>query len=110
MSIYRVQTTIDGVFTNMDLVLDAKHILLSYDGGQSYASTDLFDVTNKLVLQWIGIGLSFQSWTITVLMSAQKADGTFDDDKKWSTTGTIPQGGGSQVYQEIDPTKLVSAK
>jgi hypothetical protein len=110
MSIYRVQTTIQGAFTNMDLVLDGKHILLSYDADQTYASTDLFDVSTNLVLQWIGIGLSFQSWTITLLVSAQKPDGTFDDDKKWTKTGTIPQGGGSQVYDEIDPAKLGPAK
>ncbi len=110
MSVYRVKTTIQGVFTSMDLMLDGKRILLSYDGDQSYASTDLFDIPNNLILQWIGIGLSFQNWTITLLLATQNVDGTFDDDKKWEKTGAIPQGGGSQVYEAIGPTKLGATK
>jgi hypothetical protein len=106
VSVYQVQSTITGVFTNMDLALDGKRILLSYDGDQTYQSTDLFDLTGNLILQWLGIGLSFQAWTITLLVSARQADGSFGAAKKWTKSGTIPQGGGSQLYQSIDPTKL----
>src|SRR5215470_1524827 len=110
MSVYKVETSIQGVFTNMDLHLDNKEIFLSYDGNQTYASTDLFDLASTLALQWIGVGLSFQSWTITLLFSAQKADGSFDDAKKWTKTGSIPQGGGSQLYELIDPKQLGPSK
>lgn len=109
MAIYKVQSNIDGVFTNMDLVLDAKRIQLAYDGNQSYQSTDLFDLPGNLVLQWIGMGLSFQAWTITLLFSLKASDGSFADPVQWAKKGTIPQGGGSQVYQSIDPTTLKPA-
>ena len=110
MSVYKVETSIQGVFTNMDLRLDGKEIFLSYDGNQTYASTDLFNLSSTLVLQWIGVGLSFQDWTITLLFRAQKVDGSFDDPKKWTKSGSIPQGGGSQLYELIDPTQLGSSK
>jgi hypothetical protein len=105
MAIYKVQTNIDGVFTSMDLALDGKRIHLAYDGNKGYRSTDLFNLPGSLILQWIGIGLSFQDWTITLLFSLQNADGSFADPKQWDLKGTIPQGGGIQAYESIDPTK-----
>lgn len=109
MGNYRIKTSIQGVFTDMDLYLEAKRIALSYDGDQTYASTDIFDLADKIVLQWIGRGLSFQQWTITLLVAAQQPNGSFDPDKKWTTSGQIPQGGGSQLYKEIALASLVAA-
>jgi|SRR5450756_1171696 len=109
MSVYRVKTSISGVFTNMDLLLHAKKIMLSYDGNESYQSTDLFDLSSPLVLQWIGIGLSYQTWNITLLIAAQKPDNTFDVDKKWTMDGSIPPDGGSQLYKSIDISTLKDA-
>lgn len=110
MANYRVKTTIQGVFTEMDLYLDAKHIALSYDGNQTYTSTDIFDLTDTIVLQWIGRGLSFQQWTITLLVAPQQQDGSFGADKQWTTNGQIPQGGGSQLYKSIALASLKAAK
>jgi hypothetical protein len=109
MANYRIKTSIQGVFTEMDLYLEAKHIALSYDGDQTYASTDILDLTDEIVFQWIGRGLSFQQWTITLLVAAQQPDGSFDQDKKWTAGGQIPQGGGSQLYKEIALASLTAA-
>jgi hypothetical protein len=109
MSVYKVVTTVAGTFTNMDLALDGKRIQLSYDGGSGYQSTDLVDVTNGLVLQWIGVGLSFQDWTITLLISPRNDDQSFGKAKKWALNGRIPQGGGSQVYENINIDQLPAA-
>jgi hypothetical protein len=85
----------------MDLVLDGKDIQLSYDGEKTYASTDLFEIQDTIILQWIGRGLSFQEWTITLDVAKQKPNGTFEKSKSWSEDGQIPQGGSSQLYREI---------
>jgi hypothetical protein len=110
VSVYRVKTSVTGVFTSMDLALDGKRILLSYDGDQTYTSTDQLDLSGVLKLQWIGFGLSFQDWTIALLVSVRNPDGSFEPEKKWSTNGTIPPEGGSQLYKEIDLTKLEPSK
>ena len=110
MAKYRIKTTIDGVFTDMDLYLEAKRIALSYNGDQTYASTDIFDLTDTLVLQWIGRGLSFQDWTITLLVAAQQPDSSYAPEKQWTTSGQIPQGGGSQLYKAIALASLKAAK
>lgn len=102
MTVYRVKTTVDGVFTSMDLVLETREIMLSYDGDKTYTSTDLFNLDNTLTLQWIGRGLSFQEWTITLGISKKKDNGAFDKEKTWAESGEIPQGGGSQMFREID--------
>ena len=109
MANYRIKTSIQGVFTDMDLYLEGKDIMLSYDGDQTYASTDILDLTDKIVLQWIGRGLSFQQWTITLLVAAQQPDNSFAPDKQWTTSGQIPQGGGSQLYKEIALASLKAA-
>jgi hypothetical protein len=110
MSIYRVKTKVEGVFTSMDYFLEGKRILLSYDGDKTYSSTDLLDLDKTLKLQWIAVGLSFQEWTITLLIAQKKPDGTFDTEKKWTTSGEIPTTGGSQLYKEIDLSKLDANK
>jgi hypothetical protein len=110
MSVYRIKTTVEGVFTSMDYFLEGKRVLLSYDGDKTYSSTDQLELANKLTLQWIAVGLSFQDWTITLLIAQRKPDGTFDTEKKWTTSGTIPPVGGSQLYKEIDLTKLDANK
>lgn len=107
-TIYRIKTTIEGVFTSMDLALQAKEIMLSYDGDKTYTSTDFFELDKLLTLQWIGRGLSFQEWTITLSISKKKPDGSFEKAKKWEESGAIPQGGGSQVYREINLTTDLS--
>jgi hypothetical protein len=101
MAVYRVQSTIDGVFTSTDLVLEGKDIQLSYDGDHTYKSTDLFDLRDTITLQWVGRGLSFQEWTITLDVSKQKSDGSFAKSKSWSEDGQIPQGGSSGLHREI---------
>ena len=110
MAIYRVQTSIDGVFTSMDFALDGKRIQLAYDGNRGYQSIDLFDLSGNLVVQWIGVGLSFQDWKITLQICAKNDDGSFGDPGQWVKQGSIPQGGGSQLYETIDPTKLKPGK
>jgi hypothetical protein len=109
MAKYRIKTTINGVFTDMDLYLESKRIMLSYDGDQTYASTDILDLTDSIVLQWIGRGLSSQDWTITLLVAAQQADGSFGPEKQSKITGQIPDGGGSQLYKKIALSSLTRA-
>ena len=101
MGIYTVTTTITGIFTYTDLYLQGKEILLSYDGNQTYKTTDHFDLVNSLVLQWIGEGLSFQPWTISIQLVAV---GGAAKPIHWTQSGQIPAGGGSQMYQEIPLT------
>ncbi|HET9183800.1 MAG TPA: hypothetical protein VFP59_16840 [Candidatus Angelobacter sp.] len=103
MAVYKVKTTITGVFTSMDLVLDGKDIDLSYDGDHTYASTDLFDLSDKLGLQWAARGLSFQDYTITLAISKRNDDGSFAKPKNFEEDGTIPQGQVAQVHREISP-------
>jgi hypothetical protein len=98
MAIYTVVTTITGIFTYTDLYLQGKDILLSYDGNQTYKSTDQFDLTDSLVLQWIGQGLSYQPWTVSLQIMAV---GGIGKPVQWSQAGQIPAGGGSQLYQQI---------
>jgi hypothetical protein len=98
MAIHTVITTITGIFTYTDLYLQGKEILLSYDGNQTYKSTDQFDLTDSLVFQWIGEGLSYQSWTVSIQIAAI---GGASKPVQWTHSGQIPAGGGSQLYQEI---------
>src|SRR5437016_4121546 len=110
MSVFRIRTKVEGVFTSMDYFLEGKRVLLSYDGDKTYGSSDLLDLTKTLTLQWIAVGLSFQEWTITLLIAQKKEDGTFDVEKKWTTSGQIPTSGGSQLYKQIDLSKLEANK
>lgn len=98
MAIYTIVTTITGIFTYTDLYLAGKEILLSYDGNQTYKSTDQFDLTDSLVLQWIGQGLSYQPWTVDVRIMPV---GGVTKPVEWKQDGQIPAGGGSQLYQAI---------
>lgn len=101
MAVYQTVTTITGIFTYTDLHLNGKEILLAYDGNQTYRSTDRFDLTDSLILQWTGQGLSFQAWTITVQICAVLADGSLKNLPPWTQNGQVPSGGGSQLYQRI---------
>jgi hypothetical protein len=103
MPIYRVKTTITGVFTSMDLVLDGKDIDLAYDGNQTYSSTDLFDLNDKLILQWVARGLSFQSFKIVLAISKKKDDGSFTKAKNFEEEGEIPGGSAATLRREISP-------
>jgi hypothetical protein len=101
MAVYTVTTTITGTFTYTDLYLEGKHILLSYDGNQTYKSTDALDLTDALILQWVGQGLSYQGWTISVQFASQDQAAGMPTPNPWTKQGQIPAGGGSQLYQEI---------
>jgi hypothetical protein len=85
----------------MDLYLDGHHILLHYDGNESYKSTDMLMLDDTLKLQWVGYGLTGQQWKVSI--QAVPIVGSAQDPKTWSKSGQIPPGpqGGSTLYAEI---------
>ena len=104
MAVYRVKTTITGVFTSMDLKLGQERIHLSYDGNQTYISTDLFDLSGKLKLDWKARGISFQDYTVKLAISKRKDDGSFGKAKTFEEDGSIPQGQKiAEIHREISP-------
>jgi hypothetical protein len=101
---YQIETTIGGVFTpRPKLYLAGHEIHLAYDGSETYSGRDILALDDKLIVQFIGPGMSGQEWEIDLVVTPQASDGTYPakDSKKWSAPGEIPAGGNSALYAEV---------
>ncbi|MDP9053066.1 MAG: hypothetical protein M3N93_01995 [Acidobacteriota bacterium] len=101
---YRIETQITGVFTpKPTLFLSGHKIHLAYNGSDKYLGTDLLELEKKLVVQFVGPGLSGQQWQIDLTIGQQAVDGSFPPSSagNWNQKGEVPAGGSSGFYGEV---------
>lgn len=68
MSQHKVTTVVEGYLTSLFVSLEGLEIDLSYDGDQTYQSTDLLNIDDTLNLIFHPRGIAFAGWTITITL------------------------------------------
>ena len=68
MSQHRVFTEVVGDLTSMFVSLEGLEIGMSYDGDQTYQSTNLMDIDGALNLVFHGRGIAFAGWKISLTL------------------------------------------
>lgn len=104
MANYKIETAVTGVFTpKPTLYLSAHQIDLSYNGSDKYLGTDILAISDKLIVQFVGPGLSGQQWQVDLTITQQESDGSYPTASagNWTQKGEIPAGGSSGFYGEI---------
>jgi len=68
MSQHKVFTEIVGDLTSLFVSLEGFEIGMSYDGDQTYQSTNVLDIDGALNLVFQGRGIAFAGWKLTLTL------------------------------------------
>lgn len=72
MSQHRITSVIEGDLLSVLLFLEGQRIDLSYNGSDTYRSTNTIAVTGTLDVTFIGRGVAPAAWKLTVSEGAKK--------------------------------------